>query len=134
MDPKDVPAFPNPGVRLIKEDRHVAIFEEIFEPGKPTTRHRHMRDYIAFFPKAGELTIIPVAEGEEEFTVAAGEATHSVSDSGSIDLAFGDGSVFYQKVPAHGSCHYAVNKGFRPAQMILVELKGKGTEGIEGRH
>jgi hypothetical protein len=29
----DIPPFP---VRLIKEDEHVAIWEEVFEPGKPT--------------------------------------------------------------------------------------------------
>jgi len=60
-DINEVPAFPNPGVRLIKEDEHVAIWEEIFEPCKPTPPHRHTRDYLAIFPNAGELTIIPVA-------------------------------------------------------------------------
>jgi hypothetical protein len=130
MDAKEVPPFPNPGVRLIKEDEHVAIWEEIFYPDKPTEPHRHMRDYIAFFPSAGELAIIPVAEGEEEFTVVAGKATHSVSDAGAIQLNFSDGSIFYQRIPAHGSCHYAVNKGVQPVLMILTEIKGTGTEKI----
>jgi hypothetical protein len=49
MDIKEVPPFPNPGVRLIKEDDYIAIFEEIFEPDKPTDAHRHTRDYVAFF-------------------------------------------------------------------------------------
>ena len=31
MDVKEVPPFPNPGVRLIKEDDRIAIFEEIFD-------------------------------------------------------------------------------------------------------
>ena len=46
MDVKEVPPFPNPGVRLIKEDEHIAIWEELFEPDKSTEPHRHMRDYI----------------------------------------------------------------------------------------
>jgi hypothetical protein len=29
----EIPPFPNPGVRLIKEDAHVAVWEEVFEPG-----------------------------------------------------------------------------------------------------
>ena len=28
----EIPPFPNPGVRLIKEEEHVAIWEEVFEP------------------------------------------------------------------------------------------------------
>jgi hypothetical protein len=130
MDVKEVPPFPNPGVRLIKEDEHIAIWEELFEPDKSTEPHRHMRDYIAFFPRAGELAIIPVAEGDEEFTVVAGEATHSVSNTGAIQLSFSDGSIFYQRIPADGSCHYAVNKGATPVLMILAEIKGTGTEKI----
>jgi len=124
MDVKEVPPFPNPGVRLIKEDEHIAIWEEIFEPGKATKPHRHTRDYIAFFPRAGQLTIIPVADGEEEFTVVSGEATHFVSNSGAIELSFSDGSIFYQRIPADGSCHYAVNEGAQPVMMILTEIKG----------
>jgi hypothetical protein len=127
MDINEVPPFQNPGVRLIKEDEQVAIWEEVFEPGKPTTPHRHMRDYIAFFPKAGQLTIIPVAGGEEAFTIAAGQAQHSQTETGAIRLNFSDGSVFYQRIPVGGSCHYAVNEGSKPATMILIEMKGTGT-------
>jgi quercetin dioxygenase-like cupin family protein len=61
----EIPPFPNVGVQLIKEDEHVAIWQEVFEPGKPTPPHRHMRDYIAVYPKGGEVTIVPVA-GEAE--------------------------------------------------------------------
>ena len=53
MDIKEVPPFPNPGVRLIKEDDHIAVFEEVFEPSKPTDPHRHTRDYVAFMLKGG---------------------------------------------------------------------------------
>ena len=128
MDINDVPPFPNPGVRLIKEDEQVAIWEEVFEPGKPTTPHRHMRDYIAFFPNEGQLTIIPVAGGEEEFTIAAGQVQHSQTGTGAVRLNFSDGAVFYQRIPVGGSCHYAVNEGSEPAKMVLIEIKGAGTE------
>ena len=52
----EIAPFPNPGVRLIKEDEHVAVWEEVFEPGKPTPPHRHLRDYIAAYPHGGEVT------------------------------------------------------------------------------
>src|SRR4030095_8535658 len=69
----EIPPFPNPGVRLVKEDEHIAIWEEVFEPGKPTAPHRHTRDYIFTFPNGGELTIAPLAGKEEESIVLAGE-------------------------------------------------------------
>jgi hypothetical protein len=68
----EIPPFPNPGVRLIKEDEHVAIWEEIFEAGKPTPPHRHMRDYVAIFPNAGELTLKLLAGDSEKNTIVAG--------------------------------------------------------------
>ena len=76
----EIPPFPNPGVRLIKEDEHVAIWEEVFEPGIPTPSHRHMRDYIAIFPNGGELTIVPVAGEAEDFTVLAGGFTEAPTE------------------------------------------------------
>ena len=128
-----IPAFPNPGVRLIKEDEHVAIWEEIFEPGKPTPPHRHARDYVAIFPNAGELTIIPVvgdsvAKDEEEITVVGGQMTETATADGGVRLVFSDGTVLHQNVPARGSCHYAVNEGAKPDLMILIEIKGTGSE------
>ena len=86
-----------------------------------------MRDCIAF-PNAGELTIIPVAAGEEEFTIAARQAQYSQTETGAIRLNFSDGSVFYQRIPVGDSCHYAVNKGSKPALMILIEIKETGME------
>lgn len=41
---------------------------------------------------------------------------------------FSDGSIFYQRIPVEGSCHYAVNDGSKPAPMILIEIKGTGME------
>jgi hypothetical protein len=120
MDVKEVPPFPNPGVRLIKEDDRIAIFEEIFEPGKPTPPHRHTRDYIAFFPKAGKLKLVPVAgEPEEEVTIAAGAMK---------DGAFTDGTVLYGRVPRDGTAHFAVNESSEPILMIAIEIKGTGSE------
>jgi hypothetical protein len=45
----EIPPFPKSGVRLIKEDEHVAIWVEVFAPAKPTPPHRLLRDYIAIF-------------------------------------------------------------------------------------
>ncbi len=60
-DVNEIPPFPNPGVRLSKEDEHVASWDEVFDPGKPTPPHRHMRDYIAIFLNGGETTSTLVA-------------------------------------------------------------------------
>jgi predicted metal-dependent enzyme (double-stranded beta helix superfamily) len=62
----EIAPFPKPGVRLVKEDERLAIWEEIFEPGKPTPPHRHMCDYIVIFPNPGELTITQLAGEAEE--------------------------------------------------------------------
>jgi hypothetical protein len=129
----DIPPFPNSGVRLIKEDEHVAIWEEVFEPGKPTPPHRHTRDCVAIFPNAGELTIIPVAgdsvAGEaEELTVVAGQMKESATANSGTRLVFSNGTVLHRNVPAGGSSHYAVNEGPKPDLMILIEIKGTGSE------
>jgi hypothetical protein len=130
----DIPPFPNSGVRLIKEDeKHVAIWEEVFEPGKPTPPHRHTRDCVAIFPNAGELTIIPVAgdsvAGEvEELTVVAGQMKESATANSGTRLVFSNGTVLHQNVPAGGSSHYAVNEGPKPDLMILIEIKGTSSE------
>ena len=127
-NPSEIPPFPNPGVRLIKEDDHIAIWEEVFEPGKPTAPHRHTRDYIACFPNGGELTILPVLDQAEpeEVTIAAGQLKQTQTESGGIRLSLSDGTTLYQRIPADGSCHFAVNEGSKPALMILIEIKGSG--------
>ena len=78
----EIPPFPNPGVRLVKEDEHVAIWEEVFEPGKPTAPHRHTRDYIFIFPNGGDLTNTPLAGKEEESVLIAGGDTGVVHRDG----------------------------------------------------
>ena len=45
----EIAPFPNVGVQLLKEDEHIAVWQEMFEPDTPTSPHRHMRDYIAIF-------------------------------------------------------------------------------------
>ena len=124
----EIAPFPNPGVRLIKEDEHVAIWEEVFEPGKPTPPHRHMRDYIAAYPHGGEVTIIPLAGEPEEFTTLVGEIQESASAKGGIRLVFSAGAMIHGRVPASGTGHYAVNEGQQPTLMILTEIKGTATE------
>ena len=124
----EIPSFPNPGVRLIKEDEHVAIWEEVFEPGKPTAPHRHTRDYIFLFPNGGELTITPLAGKEEEVVLIAGEVQESPTETGATRMVMSAGSMVYGRVPPEGVSHVAVNEGQVPALMILIEIKGGGTE------
>lgn len=124
----EIAPFPNVGVQLIKEDEHVAIWREVFEPGKPTPPHRHMRDYIAIFPNGGELTIVPLAGGSEENTTIAGSFTEKPSATGGAGWLLSEGTMIHGKVPADGSGHFAVNEGQRDTLMILIEIKGTGTE------
>ena len=120
--------FPNVGVQLIKEDGHVAIWKEVFEPGKPTPPHRHMRDYISIFPNGGEVTIIPLAGKAEEFTTLAGDCQEFPKETGAIRLVFSVGSMVHGRVPADGTGHFAVNEGQQDILMILIEIKGTATE------
>jgi hypothetical protein len=124
----DIPPFPNPGVRLIKEDEHVAIWEEVFEPGKPTPPHRHMRDYIAIFPNGGELTATPVAGEAEEYTAIAGGFKTEPAKKGATRFVLSVGTMWHSRVPADGIGHFAVNEGQDSTFMILIEIKGTATE------
>jgi len=124
----DIRPFPNPGVRLIKKDEHVAIWEEVFEPGKPTPPHRHMRDYIALFPNGGELTITPLAGEAEEYTAIAGDFKAVPTEKGATHVVLSAGAMHHSRVPVDGIGHIAVNEGQRSALMILIEIKGTATE------
>ena len=127
-DVHEIPPFPNPGVRLIKEDEHVAIWEEVFEPGTPTPPHRHTRDYIAIFPHAEELTIAPLAGEAEKYTFITGEVQTLPTEKGRIRVGFSAGTMVHSRVPAEGAGHFAVNEGQQAAPMILIEIKGTATE------
>jgi hypothetical protein len=124
----EIAPFPNVGVRLIKEDEHVAIWEEVFEPDKPTPPHRHMRDYVAIFPNGGETTIVPLAGAPEEMTTLAGEIQEATSTKGGRRLVMSAGAMVHARVPSSGTGHFAVNEGQRPTLMILIEIKGTATE------
>ena len=124
----EISPFPNPGVRLIKEDEHVAVWEEVFEPGKPTPAHRHMRDYIATFPYGGELTIVPVAGEAEAYTMITGEVQESSTAEKGTRFIIPAGTMIHSRVPADGVGHFAVNEGQQPTLMILIEIKGTATE------
>src|SRR5215470_18040170 len=117
----EIAPFPNVGVQLIKEDEHIAIWKEVFEPGKPTPPHRHMRDYISIFPNGGETTIVPLAGEPEEFTTLAGEIQESTSAKGGRRLVMSVGAMVHARVPANGTGHFAVNEGQQPTLMILIE-------------
>jgi hypothetical protein len=120
--------FPNPGVRLLKEDEHVAIWEEVFEPGIPTPPHRHMRDYIALFPNGGDVTLTPVAGEAEERTALAGDFKEVPTANGATRVVMSAGALHHSRVPVDGVGHIAVNEGSKPALMILIEIKGTATE------
>ena len=124
----EIPPFPNPGVRLIKEDEHIAVWEEIFAPGIPTPPHRHMRDYIATFPHGDELTIVPLAGEAEAYTVVAGEVQETSTAEKGTRLVMTVGTMIHSRVPADGIGHFAVNEGQQPTLMILTEIKGTATE------
>lgn len=124
----EVAPFPNVGVQLIKEDEHVAIWREVFEPGAPTSPHRHMRDYVAIFPHGGELTIVPVAGAAEDFTTLAGDFTEVPAKNGGTRLVMSAGTMMHARVPADGTGHFAVNEGRQPTLMILIEIKGTAAE------
>lgn len=123
-----IAAFPNPGVRLLREDERIAVWEEIFEPGIPTAPHRHTRDYVAIFPDAGELTVTPLAGELEEYAFLAGAADPLPAADGQVRFGFPAGTVIHARVPCAGSAHIAVNEGRTAARMILIELKGTATE------
>jgi hypothetical protein len=120
--------FPNPGVRLVKEDEHVAIWEEVFEPGKPTPPHRHMRDYIAIFPNGGELTATPLVGEAEEYTAIAGGFKTEPAEKGATRFVLSAGTMWHSRVPVDGIGHFAVNEGQQPTLMILIEIKVTATE------
>ena len=116
------------GNRLIKEDEHVAIWEEVFEPGKPTPPHRHMLDYIGITLNAGELTITPLAGEAEDYTPITGEASVVPTDEGALHVTFARGTIGHFRVPAKGTSHIALNEGQEPLRTIMIEIKGTATE------
>jgi len=122
----EIPPFH--GNRLTKEDEHVIIWEEVFEPGTPTPPHRHTRDYIAITLKAGELTITLLAGEPEEYTPIAGEGNVRLTEQGAVRLTFSAGAIGHSRVPAEGHGHQAVNEGRETIRAILIEIKGTGTE------
>jgi len=113
--------------RLILEDDHVAVWEEVFEPGVPTPPHRHMRDYIAIAIDDGELTITPLAGDPETYTHIAGELEMEPR-AGATRICYRTGSVAHSRVPPDGHGHRALNEGEKAARFILVEIKGTGAE------
>jgi hypothetical protein len=83
-----------------------AIWEEVFEPGKPTPPHRHMRDYIAIFPDRGELTITPLAGEAEEYTAIAGDFKEVPTEKGATRVVLSAVDMHHSRVPANGTGHF----------------------------
>ena len=124
----NIALFPNPGVNLLKEDEHVAVWEEVFEPGMPTPPHRHLRDYIAIFPDGGELTVTHVAGELEIYSVIAGKLEPLPNMSSGYRVGFSANTMLHSSVPHVGTGHTAVNEGNTSVRMILIELKGTSSE------
>jgi BON domain len=83
-----------------------------------------MRDYIAIFPHAGELTITQLAGEPEEYTTIAGELA-TESRNRATRLVWGPGMIVHSRVPADGVGHFALNEGSKPAliERINNELR-----------
>ena len=122
-DMNEETAFPNPGVRLIEEDAHCAVWEEFFMPGIATPPHRHLRDYVASFPGGGELTITHVAGEQETYSLLNGAIEPLPTAEGRARFSIAPGTIMRSRVPAGGTCHIALNEGQTPLQMILLEFK-----------
>lgn len=95
------------GQRLIKEDAHVVIWEEVFEPSKPTPPHRHLRDCIVIPLNAGELTVTPLVGKPEEYTPIAGEGNVRLTKQGAVRLTFSAETIVCSRVSEDGHGHKA---------------------------
>lgn len=115
--------LPQSGVRLLDESDRYTVWEEIFEPGIPTPAHRHVRDYVAFFPAGGELTLTHVDGSVEEYAVLSGALTALSSSGGAARFAIAAGTAFRSRVPLNGTSHVAHNEGSEPLRMVLIEFK-----------
>lgn len=115
--------FPNPGVRLIDDARQFAVWEEVFMPGVATPAHRHTRNYIAFFPDGGELTLNHVDGELEDYAVLCGAMTPLPTAQDGARFAIAPGTAVRSRVPGDGTAHIALNEGESPLRMVLVEFK-----------
>ena len=115
-------------MRLVQEDDHIAVWEEIFEPGVPAAAHRHTRDYVAVFPDGGEITVTHLAGELETYTFISGDAETLSASEGSARFAFPANTIVHSRVPNMGTGHTALNEGDRPVRMILIEIKGTAME------
>lgn len=122
-DNGEIVPFPNPGVRLVEEDAHCAIWEEFFQPGVATPPHLHLRDYIAIFPDGGELTITHVAGELETYSLLSGAAEPLPTDPGRERYSIAPGTTIRARVPPGGTSHIALNEGNAPVHMVLIEFK-----------
>ena len=115
--------FPNPGVCLLDEAARYAVWDETFAPGIATPPHRHVRDYVAFFPEGGELTLTHCGGDLEDYAVLSGGITALPSSPGTARFAIAAGTALRSRVPPGGTTHVALNEGAAPLRMILIEFK-----------
>lgn len=122
-DEETIADFPNAGVRLLDEAERFVVWEAVFEPGVATGAHRHSRDYIAFFPEGGELTLSHVAGELEDYASLCGGMTPLPSNAAGSRFAIAPGTAIRSRVPQGGTVHVALNEGEAPLHMVLVEIK-----------
>src|SRR5712692_4683456 len=105
-----------------------AIWEEVFEPGKPTPPHRHMRDYIAHLPRPWRTDDYPAGRRgrgiHRHCRRLQGGADGEGSDTGGLEC--GGHAPFASA--GERNWPLRVNEGLKPALMILIEIKGTATE------
>lgn len=119
----EIVKFPNPGVELLDEAERFSVWQEVFAPGVAAPAHRHMHDYIAFFPDGGELTLTHVSGELEDYAILSGGLTPIPSLTGGTRFDIAAGTTIRSRVPPAGTAHVALNEGNAPLRMVLIEIK-----------
>ena len=122
-DRESIAPYDGHGDRLLFENDDVAVWEEVFEPGKPTRPHRHMRDYIAVTLDDGELRITALSEEPEVYQSLAGDIRATQETENRTRVGYRTGTVLHATQPEKGHAHIAENVGGRPTRVLLIELK-----------
>lgn len=91
------------GDRVLFEDERIRVWEMVLEPGERSPLHHHENDYIVVVVEGDQVTVEPLAAGEdgpESGSKSAGVAPgHSVFlRKGGTEVAVNSGSVRYRDV------------------------------------
>lgn len=92
------------GDRVLFENEHVRVWENVLEPGEESPVHRHDYDYLAIDVEGDRVVHNPVKDGEFP------RMEHALTAPGSFMHLRG------------GTTETAINTGSRRFRTILVEL------------